>query len=159
MRFIHPFIACLQSVAFLLITSCASAPVPTAPGLGYSEPNVSEVPVAFLKGYALPGYTFTLFTSSVFAIDGRRVLNGADRWNVPVPVLPGRVFITAEFNKRPYFARADLDLPAVAGEDYIIKFVTDVGSSDGNSFCEFWIENAVTGKTVSPAMRANVQKR
>jgi hypothetical protein len=92
-------------------------------------------------------------------VDNIRVENATDRWSIPLPILPGRRVITAEFNYGNRYARTDLEIMALDGQDYVIKFTTDAGLPRGDSFCEFWIEDAKSGTALTTVMRENLLKK
>lgn len=149
----------LACVAVALLTSCVTPTGAGDPHL-YSPPNVAEEPTAFLAGSSqtvIVGLEY--YSAFPFAIDGLRVENASSRWNMPVPIKSGVHIITAEFNAEPYFARVELELNAVQGEDYTIKFATDLAKPGGRTFCEFWIVDNKTGKTLTPVTRGNLVKK
>ena len=143
--------------ACLLFSSCIMpAPVP---GPFYISPKVTEEPTAFLTGSARNNTIGSLFSAFPFAIDNLRVENASDRWSIPLPLRPGRRIINAEFNYLNRYARADLELAAKEYEDYVVKFTTDAGLPRGDSFCEFWLEDAKSGKALTSVVRVNLLKK
>ena len=139
----------------VVLTGCSAPPVhPGLKWLHYEEPDVSREPVAFLFGNGAPGEVLTPIRAFVFAVDDKRVYNGADRWKVPIPIRPGTRLITVEVNRGSAYARVNLNLNAEADRDYSIQFSSDLGRS--NSFCDFWIIDRITRAPVTKVQRGNV---
>ncbi len=152
-------VSLLSAVGLLLIAvvlaGCSAPPVhPGLKWLHYEEPEVSREPVAFLFGNGAPGEVLTPIRAFVFAVDDKRVYNGADRWQVPIPLKPGTRLITVEVNRGSAYARVNLSLNAEAGRDYSIQFSSDLGRA--NSFCDFWIMDRITRAPVTKVQRGNV---
>jgi hypothetical protein len=144
----------VHAIFLLLWTMWLSGCVaPVAPGprwLYYEEPVVSREPVAFLFGNGQPGEVLVPVRAFVFAVDTKRVVNGKERWNLPVPIRPGTRTISVEVNRGSAYSRVDLSLNAEAHKDYAIRFATDMVSGGGNSFCDFWI---IDSKTLTPVTK------
>jgi hypothetical protein len=154
---IKPLLLWLGSVCVALLWGCA---VPGTSGAHlYTPPSVAHEPTAFLVGSSEigPGLFVVRYVAFPFAVDGLRVQNANSNWSIPVPLTPGRHRITAEFNFPSYYARTDLDIDARAGDDYVIKYATDAAS--GKTFCEFWIDDQKTGKTLTPVVRERLEKK
>lgn len=142
-------------VITIVLAGCSAPPVhPGLKWLHYEEPEVSREPVAFLFGNGVPGEVLTPIRAFVFAVDDKRVYNGADRWKVPIPIRPGTRLITVEVNRGSAYARVNLSLNAEAGKDYSIQFSSDLGRA--NSFCDFWIIDRITRAPVTKVQRGNV---
>ncbi|MES1167575.1 MAG: hypothetical protein ABUL61_00255, partial [Oleiharenicola lentus] len=52
------------------------------------------------------------------------------------------------FIRGVFFATADVQIHARSGARYMLKFDSDAHVFGKNSYCEFWIEDTVTGEKV-----------
>jgi len=137
------------------LTGCTS-PVQSEPGLLYSGPAGSAEPVAYLVGSG-EGSPWPL-TTFPFAIDGLRVPNALERWNIPMLIRAKPQTITAEFRAGTYFARAELDLEPEVAKQYVLHFALDAPYLKSATACEFWIAETDSNKTVSLVARAKIQQ-
>ena len=145
----------------MLLAGCRTTTVgPTPRWLGHDEPKVQNEPFALIKGYAPPGALYnamyTPSTGFIFAVDNRLVENGADRWNVSVPVKPGKQTVSIQVVRSNRYARGNVVLDVVAFKDYEIRFTTDMGVSGGNTYCDMWIIETATGAVASTHTRVGV---
>lgn len=98
------------------------------------------------------------FTVFVARIDGIRISAGRDGWETPLRVRSGAHALEVEFNRGVFVARAALNLEARADAEYEVKFKTDAAIFGGNSYCNFWIVDRRTGRTVSSVEKVRVEK-
>jgi hypothetical protein len=96
------------------------------------------------------------FTAFILAVDGKRVMAGRKGWNEPLRISKGDHRITATFMRGVYTASANVQLNAMAGAAYELKYVTDVGLDGNNTYCDFWIADSSTGKPVTEIVRGPV---
>ena len=90
-------------------------------------------------------------------IDLLSVRDAADQWNQPVALTSGHHTIGAEYRYSNFMARAHLPLEANPGVTYQLK-IRD-GHEDGPDarlYCEFWIEDVATGKSVTQVYHRQV---
>lgn len=145
----------------MLLAGCRTTTVgPTPRSLRHDEPNVQNEPFALIKGYAPPGALYDALyapsTGFIFAVNNRIVNNAADRWNVSVPVKPGKQTVSIQVVRSNRYARGEVVLDVVPFKDYGIRFTTDMGERGGNTFCDMWIIETATGTVASTHTRVGV---
>lgn len=101
---------------------------------------------------------FDNFTAFITAIDGRKIAAGRDGWNVPLEIETGHRTLNVEFNRGVFYAKGRLEFDAVANARYEVKFATDAELFGHNSYCNFWVIDTATGKTVSMISKDSVEK-
>ena len=118
----------------MLLAGCRTTTVgPTPRSLRHDEPHVQNEPFALIKGYAPPGALYDALyapsTGFIFAVNNRIVNNAADRWNVSVPVKPGKQTVSIQVVRSNRYARGEVVLDVVAFKDYGIRFTTVYGGT------------------------------
>ena len=142
------------AVAGVLLTSCATTSrIP--PELQYSAPAPGSS-TATIRGSERPSVILDSFTAYVHAVDGKRVMAGEKGWRTPLVITAGQHTLAVEFERGSYHAQAELSLNAAPGAEYEVRFDTDVQTYGRNSYVDFWIVNARTGKAVTGIKRAAV---
>jgi hypothetical protein len=137
------------------------APVPakpeTTPAVASQSP-APKVEHARVVGTQESSILFDNFTAFITAIDGRKIPMGRDGWNVPLEIETGHRTLNVEFNRGVFYARGRLEFDAVANANYELKFATDAELFGHNSYCNFWVIDTATGKTVSLISKDSVEK-
>jgi len=147
--------------------SPASIPTPVPPAPASSPPAIpvalpaATIPVgrATIRGSQETSILFDNFTAFVAAVDGKKISGGREGWNVPVSVETGKRILDVEFNRGVFVARSRLELEAMANASYELHYTTDAEVFGQNSFCDFWLVDAGTGRTVTPVRKAAVEKQ
>lgn len=88
-------------------------------------------------------------TGFVLMVDLKSVHDAADHWNQPLTLTAGKHSVIGEYRYSNFLARADLPLQASAGTAYQLMIKNGHDSSDGKPYCDFWIVDLTTGKTVA----------
>jgi hypothetical protein len=138
-------------------------PVPAPPPVPPPAPKARPTPeraagAAKIKGSEESSMLLDDFTSFVSAVDGVPVAAGRKGWSTPLEIKAGRRILTVEFVRGVFSARANLKLEAAAGANYEVRFTTDAQLFGHNSFCDFWVVDLGTGKTVCAVTKAPVRK-
>ena len=120
------------------------APVP---GTGTATLIGSEVPSALTHNQ----------TAFIFSVDGKQVMAGKKAWNVPLVLAAGPRVIDVQMVRGDFVSRSYLELEAVAGASYILRFSSDVGLVGNNTYCDFWIVDAATSKPVTSRQRGSIE--
>jgi hypothetical protein len=137
-------------------TSAPIKPEPT-PTVA-TQPPVPKVQYARIVGTQESSILFDNFTAFITAIDGRKIAVGRDGWNVPLEIETGHRTLNVEFNRGVFLAKGRLEFDAVANAHYELKFKTDAEVFGNNSYCNFWVIDTATGKTVSMISKDSVEK-
>jgi hypothetical protein len=138
-----------------------SAPV-HAPPVTPAAPAAPAAPVATVKPASIAGSEetstmFDNFTAYVAKIDGQPV-GDRDGWRRPHALTPGPHELTIAFVRGVFFARTDVRITARSGARYTVKFDSDAHVFGKNSYCEFWIEDTLTGEKVLTATRVPLSR-
>jgi hypothetical protein len=128
-----------------------------APALATQLP-MPKVQHARIVGTQESSILFDNFTAFITAIDGRKIAVGRDGWNVPLEIETGHRTLNVEFNRGVFLAKGRLEFDAVANARYELKFNTDAEVFGNNSYCNFWVIDTATGKTVSMISKDSVEK-
>ncbi len=137
-------------------TPAPAKPVPTP-----VTPPPSAMPKvqhASIVGTQESSILFDNFTAFITTIDGRKIAIGRDGWSVPLEIETGRRTLDVEFNRGVFYAKGRLEFDAVADAKYELKFITDAELFGHNSYCNFWVIDTSTGKTVSMISKGSVEK-
>jgi hypothetical protein len=143
-----------------------AAPAQATPAPAKPEPipavttrqPVPAVQHASIVGTQESSMMFDNFTAFITAIDGRKITAGRDGWNVPLEIETGHRTLNVEFNRGVFYAKGRLEFDAVANIRYEVKFATDAELFGHNSYCNFWVIDTATGKTVSMISKDSVEK-
>jgi hypothetical protein len=98
------------------------------------------------------------FTAFVAAVDGVSVSAGRQGWKTPLAIKAGPHRLAVAFNRGVFSAHCDMELQAQSGAAYQLKFATDAELFGKNTYCEFWVENTVTGKPVTERKRVPLDR-
>jgi len=133
-------------LAFL--SGCATSAEPLAED--EYHPPATNASTATLKGSRLSesGLFGDDHTGFVLMVDLKSVRDAAD-WSEPVAITAGRHSVIGEYRYSNFLARADIPLQADAGTAYQLMIKNGHEPADGKPFCDFWIVNLATGKTVT----------
>ena len=134
----------------------APIPAPTAPVTAVAP--TATVGRATITGSQEASILLDNFTAFVASIDGKKVPLGRKGWDFPLAIEAGHRVLGVEFNRGVFLSRATLEFDAAANARYELKYNTDAELFGHNSFCNFWIVDASTGKAVSTIMKASVEK-
>lgn len=146
-------------LATLLLAGCNTTPQPvtsSAPATQLAPP--APVGHAHIKGSEQSSVLLDNFTAFVAAVDGQPVAAGRKGWNAPVEIRAGHRRLTVEFIRGVFTAQAELGLDAVADAHYQLKYATDAELFGHNSYCDFWIVDVATGRTLGLVTKAPVTK-
>jgi len=101
---------------------------------------------------------FDNFTAFITAVDGKKITAGRNGWNLPVEIETGHRTFSVEFNRGVFRAKGRVEIDAAANAHYELKFATDAQLFGNNSYCNFWVVDAGSGKTVSLISKDSVEK-
>lgn len=148
----------LLLITIILLGGCiTSQPLTHIPqALQYVVPSDKEISLAALVGSNEKATPIDDFTVYVLAVDGKRVISGWENWDTALPIQPGLRTITVAFKREPLNAQADLQLQAVAGGKYQIRFSTDAYLFGADTYCDFWIIDIATQKPVTGIKRGTI---
>lgn len=148
----------LLLITIILLDGCATSQPLThiPPELQYVVPTGQENSLATLIGSHEKAKPIDDLTAYVLAVDGKRVISGLENWDTAFPIQPGLHTITVAFKRDPLNAQADLQLQAVAGSKYQIKFSTDAYFWGADTYCDFWIVDMNTKKPVTGIKRGTI---
>ncbi|MDB6115277.1 MAG: hypothetical protein JWQ83_151 [Lacunisphaera sp.] len=145
-------------LAAFLLAGCNTTPQPaTATTATQLAPPV-PVGHAHIQGSEQSSLLLDNFTAFVAAVDGQPVAAGRQGWNTAVEIKAGHRRLKVEFIRGVFAAQAELELDAVADANYQVKYATDAELFGHNSYCDFWIVDLGSGKTVGLVMKAPVTK-
>jgi hypothetical protein len=146
-----PFLA----TALALLAGCSTVPPPSpARAPETAAPAAPPPPPATLVGSQESSALLDNFTAYVIAVDGRAIPGGRKAWDRPFALTPGPHRITVGFIRGVFVARADLNLTAAPATRYELRYASDAQVYGRHSYCDFWIVDAGSGRTVVPATRA-----
>lgn len=134
------------------------APTATKPESTPAVAIQSPLQHARIVGTQESSMLFDNFTAFITAVDGRKIAIGRDGWNVPLEIETGHRTLNVEFNRGVFYAKGRLEFDAVANANYDLKFNTDTELFGNNSYCNFWVIDTATGKTVSMISKGTVEK-
>jgi hypothetical protein len=134
-----------------------AVPVEPKPADGIPPPEV-KLQHASIVGSQESSVLFDNFTAFITAVDGAKVAAGREGWNSPVEIETGHRTFDVEFNRGVFRAKGRVQFDAVANAHYQLKFTTDTQLFGNNSFCNFWVVDADSGKTVSLISKDSVEK-
>lgn len=138
----------------------AAVPSPTIPStaqLSVPRPAV-ELSPASITGSEESSTMLDNFTVFLTAVDGVPVAAGRQGWDTRLSLKPGPHRLTLGFNRGVFSAKADLELIAVSGASYQVRFATDAELFGNNSYCDFWIVDTATDQPVSARVRSGLTK-
>ena len=138
-----------------IVAGCATEPTPIPLELQYQQPSSSASSATIIGSQENSSWADD-FTAFVIAVDGKRVMAGRKGWNKPLHLSPGNHHLDVEFNRGVFVANAKLDLTAHAGGTYELKYSTDVAFNGANTYCDFWVVDTTTGKSVTDIVRGPV---
>jgi len=145
----------LGALLLALFSGCAGAPkVP--PTLQYFAPQPGRS-TATVTGSEVPSPLTHNQTAFVVSVDGKVVMLGKKGWNLPLLVEAGPRIIDVQMSRGDFVSQSYLELNAVPGGHYILKFDSDVGLLGNNTYCDFWFADAATGSPVTPKQRGSIQ--
>lgn len=150
----NKIISTLCALFAILLAGCGSAPIP--PELQYHAP-LAATNVATITGSEVPSLLTHNQTAYVYTVDGKVVMAGKKGWNVPLVLEAGPRIVGVLMLRGDFLSRSYLELEAIAGAHYVLRFETDVGLVGENTYCDFWIIDAATGKPVTPKQRGGIE--
>lgn len=153
-----PTLFCLAFFGLLSGACTTIDPTPSAPPSAVPIAPAIELPPASITGSEETSTMLDNFTVFVAAVDGVPVTAGRDGWNTAVPLKAGQRRLTLVFNRGVFASQTEIDLTATSETAYQVKFATDAQLFGKNSYCEFWVANAVTGESVTARVRAPLSR-
>lgn len=136
----------LLLITMVFLGGCAT-PQPILRELQYVAPTGQASSLATLAGFQEERALLPDLTAYVFAVDDKRVMSEREGWSTALPMQPGLHKITVFFQRGVYNAQVDLQLQAVAGDKYQIRFSPDF---------DFWIIDVATQKPVTEIVRGTI---
>jgi hypothetical protein len=147
------FLTVISVIAVFLLSGCAWRP-PELPE--YINPSAQSGVTASLTGSQEDSVFNDNTTAYISNIDAARVAVGRKGWNVPLLITEGTHNLIVSLRKGQYFLQANLSLTVVKGAQYQLRFSNDSGFLGNFSYCDFWVVDLATGKTVTDISRAVV---
>jgi hypothetical protein len=147
----------LLLITIVFLSGCATPPRPIPPELQYVAPVDQEGSLATLVGSREEGIYEEPTTVYVLTVDGKRVMSGPHGWHTALPIEPGPHTIAVAFQSGSFHTQVDLQMEAVAGSKYQIKFSTDAKPFGTITYCDLWIIDIITQKPVSGIGCGNIE--
>ncbi len=134
----------------LVLSGCTSLP--------QGAPVTEPAGPATIRGSEESSTLLDNFTAFISAVDGQAVAAGRAGWDTPIELKAGRHVLTVEFKRGVFSAQTQVEVVAVAKANYRLKYTTDARLFGKNSFCDFWIVDLATNRTVTETKKAAVVK-
>lgn len=150
-RSLSPFIFLL-----VLLSGCGSVAT-LEPTTSYVTPSANEGVTGFVKGTQTWGLIGNGPTAFVYAVDGKRVSQGLEKWNELLPLKAGFVDLEVGLQSGPLRRTAHFDIKVTAGELYEIRFqVGGDATAGGKRYCDIWIASLASDTAISPLERVSL---
>ncbi len=141
-----PFFAILLALLF----GCETGPEFSVEGT-YVPPRAGTVAVATIRGSLIKdsGFLEGDHLGFVMMIDAMFVRGSESNPMEPLALAPGRHSIVAKYLHSNFQTQAFLTFEAAAGDAYQLMIKNGTEAPDEQRYCEFWIADLTTGKSVS----------
>ncbi|HEX2862424.1 MAG TPA: hypothetical protein VHN79_12325 [Lacunisphaera sp.] len=130
-----------------------ATPTPEAPATPTPVTPPPEVKPATITGFEESSAMLDSLTAYVGMVDSVPITAGRDGWDKPLTIKAGPRRVTVEFIRGVFTAKAELNLVAKSEASYQVRFATDAQLFGKNSYCEFWIVDAATGRPATERKR------
>lgn len=159
----RPRLLSALSLIVLAFAGCTSAPTgrgpqPAAALEPATPPSPEPAGTATIRGSQESSAMLDNFTAFITAVDEVPVTAGREGWDTPVKLDAGPHTLTVEFRRGVFSARARLEMQAAPRAKYQVNYTTDAQLFGHNSYCDFWIVDLATGRSVTAVAKAAVVK-
>lgn len=150
---IERYLGAVSLAALALMAGCALERQLRVPSeLQYHGPSLGAG-VASIKGSSERHALVLNSTAFVLGVDGKLVTAGKSGWDTDIRIDAGLRTLAIEFDRWQNVLLAELQVNALPGESYVVKFAPDPTT---NSKADFWVVDANTGKSVTSIVQARL---